>query len=39
MAELTDGRIYNFNPGPATLPVEVLREIKSEMLNFGGSGM
>lgn len=39
MAELTDGRIYNFNPGPAVLPVEVLREIQSELLNFNGSGM
>ena len=39
MAELTDGRIYNFNPGPATLPIEVLREAQSELLNFNGSGM
>ena len=39
MAELSDGRIYNFNPGPATLPESVLREAQSEMMNFNGSGM
>ncbi|MBR3747825.1 MAG: 3-phosphoserine/phosphohydroxythreonine transaminase [Selenomonadaceae bacterium] len=32
-------RVYNFNPGPATLPVEVLREAQSEFLNFDNSGM
>jgi phosphoserine aminotransferase len=32
-------RIYNFNPGPAALPLEVLMEIKEEFLNFKGSGM
>ena len=39
MSELTDGRVYNFNPGPAVLPAEVLREVKGEMMNFNGSGM
>ena len=32
-------RVYNFNPGPATLPVEVLREVQAEFLNFDSSGM
>lgn len=32
-------RIYNFNPGPAALPMTVLEQIKYEMLDFRGSGM
>lgn len=32
-------RIYNFNPGPATLPLEVLQEAQAEFLNFDNSGM
>lgn len=32
-------RIYNFNPGPATLPLEVLKEAQAEFLNFDDSGM
>jgi phosphoserine aminotransferase len=32
-------RIYNFNPGPAALPLPVLEEIQSEFLDFKGSGM
>lgn len=32
-------RVYNFGPGPACLPEEVLREAADEMLNFEGSGM
>lgn len=35
---MTD-RIYNFNPGPSTLPLEVLKEAKDELLNFNDSGM
>ena len=31
-------RIYNFNPGPATLPLPVLKEAQAEFLNFRGSG-
>ncbi len=34
-----ENRIYNFNPGPAVLPLEVLKEAQSEMLNFKNSGM
>ena len=32
-------RIYNFSAGPATMPVEVLEEVASEVLNYQGSGM
>jgi phosphoserine aminotransferase len=32
-------RVYNFNPGPAALPVEVLQEAQAEMLDFRGTGM
>lgn len=32
-------RIYNFNAGPAALPLEVLEEIQGELLDFKGSGM
>ena len=33
------GRIHNFNPGPAALPLEVLEEVQAEFLDFKGSGM
>ncbi len=32
-------RIYNFNAGPAALPLPVLEEIQASLLNYGGSGM
>jgi phosphoserine aminotransferase len=32
-------RVYNFNPGPAALPLEVLQQAQAEMLDFKGSGM
>ena len=32
-------RVYNFNPGPATLPPEVLKEAQAEFLDFDSSGM
>ena len=32
-------RVYNFSAGPATLPIEVLKQAKEEMLDWGGSGM
>ncbi len=32
-------RIYNFNAGPAALPVAVLEKAQSEMLDMAGSGM
>ncbi len=37
--ENMDKRIYNFNAGPAALPLPVLEEIKDELLNFNHSGM
>ncbi len=36
---MSEKRIYNFNPGPAVLPLPVLEEIQSELLNYKGSGM
>jgi phosphoserine aminotransferase len=36
---MKENRIYNFNAGPAALPIEVLEEIRDTFLNFGGSGM
>ena len=36
---MKENRIYNFNAGPAALPLEVLEEIKDSFLNFGDSGM
>ena len=32
-------RIYNFNAGPAALPLSVLEEIQASFLDFQGSGM
>jgi len=32
-------RVFNFNPGPATLPLEVLEQAQAEMLDFKGTGM
>jgi len=32
-------RLFNFNAGPAALPLPVLEEIRSELINFRGSGM
>jgi phosphoserine aminotransferase len=32
-------RIYNFNPGPAALPLSVLEVIREEFLDYRGSGM
>jgi phosphoserine aminotransferase len=32
-------RIYNFNPGPAALPLPVLEEIQAEFLDYRGAGM
>ena len=36
---MKENRIYNFNAGPAALPLEVLEEIKESFLNFSSSGM
>ncbi|MBX7058577.1 MAG: 3-phosphoserine/phosphohydroxythreonine transaminase [Leptospirales bacterium] len=32
-------RAINFSAGPATLPLEVLQEVQSELLDYKGSGM
>ena len=32
-------RVYNFNPGPSTLPLEVLKKAQNEFLDFQGTGM
>ena len=32
-------RIYNFNAGPAVLPLEVLEEAQRELVDFQGTGM
>ena len=32
-------RIHNFNPGPAVLPLEVLQQAQSELLDYKGTGM
>ncbi|MES2787245.1 MAG: 3-phosphoserine/phosphohydroxythreonine transaminase [Pseudomonadota bacterium] len=32
-------RVFNFSPGPATLPESVLRQAAAEMLDWNGSGM
>ena len=36
---MKENRIFNFNAGPAALPLPVLEEIKDSFLNFEGSGM
>jgi phosphoserine aminotransferase len=32
-------RLYNFSAGPATLPLSVLQQVQSELLDWRGSGM
>ncbi|UNC92972.1 3-phosphoserine/phosphohydroxythreonine transaminase [Candidatus Contubernalis alkaliaceticus] len=32
-------RVFNFNPGPATLPLSVLEKAQKELLNYQGTGM
>ena len=32
-------RAHNFGAGPCTLPLDVLREVQAEFLDFGGTGM
>ena len=36
---MKENRIFNFNAGPAALPLSVLEEVKESFLNFAGSGM
>ncbi len=32
-------RVFNFNPGPSTLPLDVLKRAQNELLDFKGTGM
>ena len=32
-------RVFNFNPGPATLPLSVLEQAREELLNYRGDGL
>jgi phosphoserine aminotransferase len=32
-------RVFNFNPGPSTLPLAVMEKIQGEFLDYRGSGM
>lgn len=32
-------RVFNFNPGPAALPLEVLEQVQAELLNCQNTGM
>ena len=32
-------RVYNFSAGPAALPLEVLEQIKADLLDWQGTGM
>jgi phosphoserine aminotransferase len=32
-------RVFNFNPGPAALPLEVLQQAQAELLDYKGTGM
>ncbi len=36
---MKEGRIYNFNPGPAALPLPVLEEAQKDLLNYKGEGI
>ncbi len=36
---MIENRIFNFNAGPATLPLPVLEEIQASFLNYQSSGM
>ena len=32
-------RVFNFNPGPSTLPLEILQTVQEELLDYRGTGM
>jgi phosphoserine aminotransferase len=32
-------RVFNFNPGPSTLPLEVLKKLQADLLDFQNTGM
>jgi len=39
LADRTTKRAFNFNAGPAALPLPVLERIREELLDYGGTGM
>ncbi|MDR2353658.1 MAG: 3-phosphoserine/phosphohydroxythreonine transaminase [Deltaproteobacteria bacterium] len=39
IAERTASRVYNFNGGPAALPLPVLEKVSAEFLNWNSTGM
>lgn len=39
MATITATRVHNFSAGPAVLPLPVLEQVRSELLDFQGTGM
>lgn len=39
LAARPSGRIFNFAPGPAMLPEEVMARVQQEFLNYGGLGV
>jgi phosphoserine aminotransferase len=39
LSDRTTKRAFNFNAGPAALPLSVLERIREELLDYGGSGM
>jgi phosphoserine aminotransferase len=38
-SERTTKRAFNFNAGPAALPLPVLEQMREELLDYGGTGM
>lgn len=36
---ISSTRVHNFNPGPAVLPLPVLKQAQEEMLDYKGTGM
>lgn len=39
ISDRTTKRAFNFNAGPAALPLSVLERIREELLDYGGTGM
>jgi phosphoserine aminotransferase len=36
---MAEKRVWNFNPGPATMPLAVLEKAQKEMINYANTGM
>jgi phosphoserine aminotransferase len=39
MRDFMEKRIYNFNPGPAALPLSVLKEVKKDLISYKSEGL